>query len=177
VTQNDPFARLPEVPAFTVTSTDVVDGQQLPAAQMSGIFGVPGGGDVSPQLSWSGAPESTRSYAVQMFDPDAPTMSGFWHWAIADIPASVAELATGAGSAGGALPEGAVVLRNDGGRPGYLGAAPPAGHGTHRYFLVVSALDVDSLGVTADTPPAALGFGIFGHVLARAVIVPTAEIA
>jgi phosphatidylethanolamine-binding protein (PEBP) family uncharacterized protein len=85
---NDPFARLPVVPSFTVTSTDVTDGQALPPAQMSGIFGVPGGRDLSPHLSWSGAPAETRSYTVTMYDPDAPSGSGFWHWAVADIPAS-----------------------------------------------------------------------------------------
>ena len=86
---NDPFARLPVVPSFTVTSTDVTDGQALPPAQMSGIFQVPGGKDLSPQLSWSGAPAETKSYTVTMYDPDAPSGSGFWHWAVADIPASV----------------------------------------------------------------------------------------
>ena len=84
---NDPFARLPVVPSFTVTSTDVTDGQPLPPAQMSGIFKVPGGKDLSPQLSWSGAPAETKSYTVTMYDPDAPSGSGFWHWAVADIPA------------------------------------------------------------------------------------------
>jgi Raf kinase inhibitor-like YbhB/YbcL family protein len=177
VSQNDPFSRLPEVPSFSLTSTDVADGRPLPAAQMSGAFGVPGGEDRSPQLSWSGAPEGTRSFAVQMYDPDAPTLSGFWHWAIADIPASVTSLESGAGSAGGSLPEGTVVLRNDGGQPGYIGAAPPSGHGPHRYYLVVSALDVETLGVPADATPAFLGFTIASHVLARAVLVPTAEVA
>ena len=96
---NDPFARLPVVPSFTVTSTDVTDGQALRLAQMSAIFGVPGGKDLSPQLSWSGAPAETKSYTVTMYDPDAPSGSGFWHWAVADIPASVTGLPTGAGTA------------------------------------------------------------------------------
>jgi hypothetical protein len=96
---NDPFWRLPVVPSFTVTSTDVTDGQALPPAQMSGIFEVPGGKDLSPQLSWSGAPAETKSYTVTMYDPDAPSGSGFWHWAAADIPASVTGLPTGAGGA------------------------------------------------------------------------------
>ena len=76
---NDPFARLPEVPSFIVTSTSVRDGHVLPTAQMSGLMGVPGGSDSSPQLSWSGAPAQTRSYAVTVYDPDALTASGFWH--------------------------------------------------------------------------------------------------
>src|SRR5215471_6110350 len=94
---NDPFARLPVVPSFAVTSTDVTDGLALPAAQMSGIFQVPGGKDLSPQLSWSGAPAETKCYTVTMYDPDEPSRSGFWHWAVADIPASVAGLPTGGG--------------------------------------------------------------------------------
>jgi phosphatidylethanolamine-binding protein (PEBP) family uncharacterized protein len=92
---------LPVVPSFTVTSTDVTDGQALPPAQMSGIFGVPGGEDLSPQLSWSGAPAETRSYTVTMYDPDAPSGSGFWHWAVADILASVTGLPAGAGNGTG----------------------------------------------------------------------------
>ena len=98
---NDPFWRLPVVPSFTVTSTDVTDGQALPPAQMSGIFEVPGGKDLSPQLSWSGARAETKSYTVTMYDPDAPSGSGFWHWAVADIPASVTGLPTGAGDGTG----------------------------------------------------------------------------
>ena len=112
--ENNPFARLPEVPRFSVTSTTISDGEPLPPAQMSGAFGVPGGQDISPQLSWSGAPDGTRSYAVTIYDPDAPTGAGFWHWAVADIPASVTELPEGAGDGTGAmLPEGAFELNND----------------------------------------------------------------
>lgn len=174
---NDPFARLPEVPSFTLTSTTVQDGQVLPAAQMSGMFGVPGGADVSPQLSWSGAPEGTRGYAVTVYDPDAPTQSGFWHWAVANIPADVTELPEGAGDdTGKELPAGAFQLRNDGGMARFIGAAPPAGHGAHRYFITVHALDVADIGVPAEATPAYLGFTITSHILARATIVATAEI-
>jgi Raf kinase inhibitor-like YbhB/YbcL family protein len=174
---NDPFARLPEVPAFMVVSTTVTDGAPWPPEQMSGIFGVPGGKDVSPQLSWSGAPEGTRSYAVTVYDPDAPTGSGFWHWAVADIPATVTELAAGAGDeAGSGLPEGAFQLPNDAGMARFIGAAPPAGHGRHRYFIVVHALGVETIGVPAEATPAFLGFTMSGHILGRAVITATAEI-
>src|SRR6201997_1194894 len=166
---NDPFARLPVVPSFTVTSTDVTDGQALPAAQMSGIFEVPGGKDLSPQLSWSGAPAETRSYTVTMYDPDAPTGSGFWHWAVANIPASVTELPTGAGDPdGGKLPAGAVMLPGDAGANRYIGAAPPSGHGPHRYIFAVHALDVERLDVDESSRPALMGFFMFGHTLARA---------
>ncbi|MBT0773253.1 YbhB/YbcL family Raf kinase inhibitor-like protein [Kineosporia sp. J2-2] len=167
---NNPFDRLPQVPSFEVKSAAAVDGQALPPAQMSGAFGVPGGQDLSPDLTWSGAPEGTKSYAVTVYDPDAPTMSGFWHWAVANIPASVTSLAEGA-----RMPEGAVQFRNDAGLPQYIGAAPPAGHGAHRYFITVHALDVEDIGVPAEGSPAYLGFTMAGHILARATVVATAE--
>ncbi|MEL3948145.1 MULTISPECIES: YbhB/YbcL family Raf kinase inhibitor-like protein [Streptomyces] len=171
---NNPFARLPEAASFTVTSADVTDGAAWSPAQLSA--GVPGGKDVSPQLSWSGAPEGTKSYAVTVYDPDAPTGSGFWHWAVADIPATVTELPAGAGDdTGSGLPEGAFQLPNDARLARYIGAAPPAGHGPHRYFVVVHALGVESIGVPAEATPAFLGFTIAGHILGRAVLTATAE--
>ncbi|KAB1142505.1 YbhB/YbcL family Raf kinase inhibitor-like protein [Streptomyces luteolifulvus] len=173
---NDPFARLPEAASFTVTSTTVTDGAAWSPEQFSGIFGVPGGKDVSPQLSWSGAPEDTKSYAVTVYDPDAPTGSGFWHWAVADIPATVTELPEGAGDdTGSGLPEGAFQLPGDARAARFIGAAPPAGHGPHRYFIVVHALDVDSIGVAGDATPAVLGFTMASHILGRAVLTATAE--
>jgi Raf kinase inhibitor-like YbhB/YbcL family protein len=173
MTDHDPYAALPGVPGFTVTSDDVRDGERLPVAQLAGGAG---GGDVSPQLRWSGFPEGTGSFAVTVLDPDAPTASGYWHWAVLDLPVTTTELATGAGSTtNGALPPGAVTLRNDGGRFGYGGAAPPEGHGPHRYFVVVHAVDVPSLGLTEDATPAALGFNLFFHTLGRARLVPWAE--
>jgi Raf kinase inhibitor-like YbhB/YbcL family protein len=174
---NDPFARLPEVPDFTVTSDTIADGAAFAAPQMSGAFGVPGGEDVSPQLSWSGAPEATKGYAVTVYDPDAPTMSGFWHWAVANIPADVTTLPEGAGDdTASGLPEGAYQLAGDAGAPRFIGAAPPAGHGAHRYFITVHALDVADIEVPKDSSPAFLGFNIASHILARATIVATAEI-
>ena len=177
MSENNPFARLPEVPTFTVTSTTIADGAAWSTEQMSGIFGVPGGKDISPQLSWSGAPEGTNSYAVTVYDPDAPTGSGFWHWAVADLPASVTELPEGAGDQhGSGLPAGAIQLRTDAGQARFIGAAPPPGHGPHRYFIVVHALDVESIGVPTDATPAFLGFNMASHILGRAVLTATAEI-
>ncbi|MFE1959943.1 YbhB/YbcL family Raf kinase inhibitor-like protein [Streptomyces sp. NPDC059479] len=173
---NDPFAGLPAAPAFTVTSTGVRADEALPAAQMSGMFGVPGGEDRSPQLSWSGAPEGTQSYAVTVYDPDAPTQSGFWHWAVANIPADVTDLPEGAGDdAGSGLPAGAFQLPNDARLARFIGAAPPAGHGPHRYVITVHALDTPDIDVPADGTPALLGFNIASHILARATITATAE--
>ena len=111
----DPYVDLPPVPSFVLFSHDVHDGEELPTPQLSGVFGA-GGADVSPHLSWRGYPEQTRSFAVTVYDPDAPTASGFWHWAVVDIPAESTSLETGAGDeAGRALPRGAFQLRNDAG--------------------------------------------------------------
>jgi Raf kinase inhibitor-like YbhB/YbcL family protein len=171
----NPYPTLEQVPAFEVTSSDVADGESMPVAQASGIMGA-GGEDASPQLAWRGFPEGTRSFAVTVHDPDAPTQSGFWHWAVANLPASTTSLDTRAGAADGAgLPEGAVQLRNDAGAVGYVGAAPPPGHGPHRYFVMVHALDVDHLDLTEDATPTFLSFSMFGHTLARGQLVPTFE--
>jgi Raf kinase inhibitor-like YbhB/YbcL family protein len=174
---DSPYDRLPQVPSFQVTSDDVRDGEKLGNAQVSGVLGA-GGQDVSPHLSWSGFPAETRSFAVTVYDPDAPTASGFWHWAVADIPATVTELPTGAGDeTGSGLPSGAIQLRPDAGPPrGYVGAGPPSGHGRHRYYTVVHAVDVDSLGIDGGATPAFLGFNLFFHTLARAIIVPWYEV-
>jgi Raf kinase inhibitor-like YbhB/YbcL family protein len=171
----DPLALLPAVPSFTVTSSDVGDGELMNLPQMSGIAGA-GGQDQSPQLAWSGFPDTAKSFCVTMYDPDAATGSGFWHWAVVDIPGDVTELATGAGAAGDAqLPAGAFQLMNDLRLAQYLGAAPPPTDPPHRYYIVVSALDVASLGVPKDATPAFLGFNIGQHIVGRAVIVPLAQ--
>ena len=169
----NPYDELPEVASFELRSDDVRDGETMATAQVSGVFGA-GGEDVSPHLSWSGAPEGTQSYAVTVYDPDAPTASGFWHWAAFNIPADVTELRSGA--SGQNMPDGAVELKNDGGTVGYIGAAPPPGHGPHHYHVVVHAVDVPSLEVPADASPAFLGFNLFSHTLGRAMIVPVYEV-
>jgi Raf kinase inhibitor-like YbhB/YbcL family protein len=172
----NPYDHLPEVATFTLTSTDVSDGVTVPAPHTSGAFGVPGGQDLSPQLSWSGFPAETKSFAVTCYDPDAPTASGFWHWAVANLPASVTELPTGAGTPDSeALPKPAVTLTNSAGFAGYIGSAPPAGHGAHRYFFVVHAVDVEALDVDASARPEILGFNLAFHTLARAYLVPVFE--
>ena len=170
-----PYDSLPKVPGFDVTSTDIKDGGKLNAPQLSGIFGA-GGEDLSPQLSWRGFPSETKSFAVTCYDPDAPTGSGFWHWAVVDIPGSVTSLPTGAGDEqGSGLPQGAFQLRNDAGLARFLGAAPPPGHGKHRYFFVVHAVGVDSLGIPKEASNAFLGFNLFSHTVARGMIVPWYE--
>ncbi|TAM82115.1 MAG: YbhB/YbcL family Raf kinase inhibitor-like protein [Candidimonas sp.] len=167
-----PYDAIARVPSFTLTSTDIADGARLPLAQVSGIFGA-GGHDTSPELRWSGFPSGTKSFVVTVYDPDAPTASGFWHWAVADIPASVTQLASGAGDEqGDGLPAGAWQLANDASIRRYLGAAPPAGHGRHTYYTAVHALDVAKIGIDRNATPAFLMFNSRPHTLARAVLAP-----
>jgi Raf kinase inhibitor-like YbhB/YbcL family protein len=168
----NPYDRLPPVDSFTIWSKDIQDGEQLPLAQYGTLPGV-GGEGISPHLAWSGFPAGTRSFAVTMYDPEAPTPSGFWHWAVIDIPSSVHELPSGAATVQSRLPSGAVQLPNDVGIPGYLGAAPPFGR--DHYYVVVHALDVESLGVPPATTPACMSFGLLANTLARAVLVAWAE--
>ncbi|MFF4309597.1 YbhB/YbcL family Raf kinase inhibitor-like protein [Streptomyces sp. 900105755] len=168
-----PYDFLPQIRTFSLTSDSVVSGEQLAREQVSGILGA-GGSDVSPQLSWSGFPEETQSFTVAMFDPDVPTASGFWHWAVANLPASVTDLPAGAGD-GRDLPGDAVTLANDAGYRRYLGPATPPGNGPDRYFLVVHAVDVEELEVSGTTTPAYLEFLLFSHALARATLHGTFE--
>ncbi|MFT4125811.1 MAG: YbhB/YbcL family Raf kinase inhibitor-like protein [Gordonia sp. (in: high G+C Gram-positive bacteria)] len=171
----DPYDVLPVLPGFTLTSENISDGEPLANAQVSGLMGA-GGQDLSPHLSWSGFPSATKSFAVTVYDPDAPTASGFWHWAVADIPATVTALPEGAGDdTGSGLPAGAVTLANDASLQRFIGAAPPPGHGPHRYFVVVHAVDVESLGLPDGATPAYLGFNLFSHAIARATLVGTYE--
>ncbi|WP_370236957.1 YbhB/YbcL family Raf kinase inhibitor-like protein [Brevundimonas sp.] len=149
---------------FTLTSSDITDGGVLPDAQVQAM------GNTSPHLKWSGAPEGTKSFAITVFDPDAPTGSGFWHWTVANIPADVSEI-----PAGGSLPSGAVEGRTDFGEPGYGGAAPPPGHGPHRYIFTVFAVDTDRLDVTPEDSGAKYGFNLHFHTLAKASITATYE--
>ncbi|WP_426997644.1 YbhB/YbcL family Raf kinase inhibitor-like protein [Pseudarthrobacter sp. N5] len=159
-----------DVPSFHLSSESFTEGQTLPPAQRSGKMRA-GGKDESPQLSWNGAADGTRSYAVTVFDPDAPGHGGFWHWAVLNIPADVTSLPPGAGSEGGRmLPDGALQLKNDGGFRGYLGAAPPPGHGPHRYIVTVYAMDVEQLGLDAGASTASLESTLISHALGRATM-------
>ena len=171
MTTIDPFARFGEVPLFNLTSSVMVDGGPLAAAQYGAGAG---GADVSPDLHWSGFPAETKSFALTVFDPDAPTGSGFWHWAVFNIPADVDSLPTGAGVENSVLlPAGAVVMPNEARELTFIGAGPPPGTGTHRYQFVLHALDVADLGVDPGATPAVLGFNVHFHTLARAVLEAT----
>ena len=124
------------------------------------------GGNISPQLAWSGAPAGTKSFAVTLLDLDAPTGSGFWHWILIDVPATTTNLAQGAGARGGAG-AGAIHLRNDFGEHAYGGPAPPKGDRPHRYMSAVHALNVEKLGIDASASAAVAGFSMMFHTLAR----------
>jgi Raf kinase inhibitor-like YbhB/YbcL family protein len=152
---------------FKVTSPNFTDGGTLPMAQVYNSFGCEGG-NVSPALEWTGAPEGTKSFAVTAYDPDAPTGSGWWHWVVFDIPADAKGLPEGAGSGQG-LPESAVQGRTDFGTPGYGGACPPPG-APHHYVFTVFALNTDKLGVPADASAAMVGFMTGANELARASV-------
>jgi Raf kinase inhibitor-like YbhB/YbcL family protein len=168
-----PYDFLAPIRTFSVTSQSVANGERLALQQVSGILGA-GGSDTSPQLSWSGFPEETRSFTVAMFDPDAPTASGFWHWAVANLPASVTDLRAGAGDGTG-LPAGAVTLANDAGYRRYIGPATPQGNGPDRYFLTVHAVDVEELELSGTSTPGYLDYLLFSHAIARATMYGTYE--
>ena len=154
--------------AFTLTSSHIADQQTLPLQFVHSAMGA-GGQNVSPDLAWSGAPEGTQSYALTMYDPDAPTGSGWWHWVVYDIPASATGLVMGAGAAGGAeLPAGAKLGRTDFGTAEYGGAAPPPGQGPHRYIFTLYALKTPRLDVPPDATAAMIGFNIHFAKLAEA---------
>jgi Raf kinase inhibitor-like YbhB/YbcL family protein len=165
-----PYDFMPSVPSFELRSDDVANGQMMSENHVYNGFGM-NGGNISPSLSWSGFPEETKSLAVTLFDPDAPTGSGFWHWVVLDIPASVTRLEIGAGGGPG-LPKGAFHVRNDYGTKDFGGAAPPAGDAPHRYVFAVTALDVESLGVNDEITAAIAGFNMYFHTIARALLIP-----
>lgn len=163
----DPYELMPALPAISVTSADVTDGQPLKADQVYAA------GNTSPQLSWEPGPEGTRSYVVTCFDPDAPIPSGFWHWVAVDVPADVTSLDTGAGASDDTLPGGAFHVRNDFGEHAFGGAAPPEGDHVHRYYFVVHAVQEEKLGVDGSASPAVVGFNLAFKAIARGQVVGT----
>lgn len=159
----DPYAPLKDLPTFTLTSSDLQDGQKIAEDQVAP-------NNVSPHLKWDNLPEGTKSIAITCLDPDAPTGSGFWHWAAFNIPTSITELPTGVGDETLGGIEGVVTLKGDSGSRAYYGPQPPAGHGPHRYLFAVHAVDVEKLDIPEDATPTVLGFNLYFHSLARTVV-------
>jgi Raf kinase inhibitor-like YbhB/YbcL family protein len=152
---------------FSIESAELAGGV-FDQAQVSGSFGCHGR-NISPSIRWSGVPAGTQSYLLTMFDADAPTGSGFWHWVVADIPASDHGIARGSGNDVASLPAGAVAMRNDTGHVGYFGPCPPQGE-THRYVITLTALKVAKLPVERDATPAVVGFTAHYQAIAKATI-------
>lgn len=154
---------------FTLTSQDL--GGQATRAQEFNGFGCTGE-NMSPQLAWSNAPEGTKSFAITMYDPDAPTGSGWWHWVVFDIPANVDELVRNAGNVAQNLaPQGAIQSITNYGVPGYGGPCPPEGHGLHQYIITVHALKTETLGLDANTNTAVVGYYLWNNTIAKASLV------
>jgi len=159
------IATMSSAAELILTSKTLKPGERMPTAH---VFDACGGENTSPQLSWSGAPEGTESFALMVHDPDAPTGSGWWHWVMFNIPADTTELPEGAGDPkNGLIPE-AVQVRNDYGSPGYGGACPPRGHGDHRYQFRLYALKVEQLPLDETATPAKVGFNVNANKLAEA---------
>jgi Raf kinase inhibitor-like YbhB/YbcL family protein len=154
---------------FSLTSPTIKPGSTLSQDQVFNGFGC-SGKNISPALKWSGAPKDTKSFAVTLYDPDAPTGSGWWHWVVYNIPASATELPQGAGDASGAqLPKGATQGKTDfPGPAAFGGACPPPGDKPHRYIFTVYALKTDKLDVPADGTAALIGYNLNANKLARA---------
>jgi Raf kinase inhibitor-like YbhB/YbcL family protein len=153
---------------FTLTSTDLKTGA-FADAQVLNTFGC-SGNNVSPQLSWTSAPAGTKSFVLTMFDPDAPTGSGFWHWVVVNIPASISALPNGASKDAAKLPVGSLETRTDLGAPGYGGPCPPAGDTPHRYVFTLHALKVEKLDVDLQTSAALVGFNVHMEEIGRATL-------
>ncbi len=169
----DPFDVLPAKPSFTLESDDVVDGEQMSKTFLPNDLG---GENQSPQLRWSGFPAETKGFVVTCYDPDAPTMSGFWHWVLVGLTADVTELPRGYGD-GHRLAPGAFHVTNDAGQQSYTGPFPPQGDRPHRYVFTVHAIDVEKLDVDDSVRPAVVGFNLAFHTLARASLRPTFQVS
>lgn len=153
---------------FSLTSPDIADDQSLTQREVFNGFGCEGA-NTSPALSWRNAPAGTKSFAVTVYDPDAPTGSGWWHWTVVNIPPSTTSLPSGAGAH---LPIGAVQGRTDYGQAKFGGVCPPPGDKPHHYQFTVWALKVDKLPLDVQASGALVGYMLNANVLAKATITP-----
>ncbi|BAQ73608.1 kinase inhibitor [Pseudomonas sp. Os17] len=158
---------------FSISSHDIRDGQPLSQREVFRGFGCKGD-NTSPELSWKNAPPGTRSFAITVYDPDAPTGSGWWHWTLVNLPSTTQGLPRGAGSPSGELlPPGAVQGRTDYGQPGFGGACPPTGDKPHRYQFTVWALKVDKLPLDTQASGAMVGYMLNANALAKTTLTAT----
>ncbi len=163
------FSALTQAQTFTLQSNDV--GGQATATQVFNSFGCTGK-NISPQLQWANAPQGTKSFAITMYDKDAPTGSGWWHWVMFDIPATITQLKAGAGKADTAIaPKGSVQSITDFGGMGYGGPCPPEGHGIHQYVITVYALKNEKLGLDKNATPALAGYYLNANAIEKASII------
>ena len=152
-------------PVFRLSSPDLIPGTPIRLPQVFNSFGC-SGGNISPALSWSHAPDGTKSFALMVYDPDAPTGSGWWHWVVYNIPARVNALVSKAGDpAAGLMPIGAVQGNTDFGAAGYGGPCPPAGDKPHRYYFRLYALKVEKLDLPPTATAAFVGFNVMANSL------------
>jgi Raf kinase inhibitor-like YbhB/YbcL family protein len=167
-----PLATL-AAPTFVLESAEVKPNVRIADAQIYKGFGCDGG-NVSPSLAWKDPPAGTKSFAVTVYDPDAPTGSGWWHWVVFNIPVEVRSLPAGAGNPMSTrMPKGAVQSVTDFGVPGYGGPCPPRGDRPHRYIFTVHALRVDKLDLDDKAMPAQVGFMLASNRIARATFTAT----
>lgn len=152
---------------FTLSSQNISHGDFMPKAQEFAGFGCTGD-NLSPQLSWQGAPANTEAFALMVYDPDAPTGSGWWHWQLVNIPKHVTQLAAGIGSLTPA-PKGSLSIANDYGVKGFGGACPPPGHGAHRYQFTLHALS-KKLSLPENASAALTGYSVLAHSLASSTL-------
>ncbi len=158
---------------FTLESVEIKPGGKIAETQVYKGFGCEGG-NVSPSLLWKNAPAGTKSFAITVYDPDAPTGSGWWHWVMFDIPADVTSLYLGVGNpASGQTPRGAIQSRTDFGKPGYGGPCPPKGEKPHRYIFTVYALKVDKIDADESSSGALVGFMLNANKLGKASLTAT----
>jgi Raf kinase inhibitor-like YbhB/YbcL family protein len=157
--------------AFSITSPDIKPGAKIADEQVFNSWGCPGK-NISPALNWSGAPKNAKSFALTVYDPDAPTGSGFWHWVIFNISPDATGLAKGAGDPkSDAAPKGAIQSRNDFSAQGYGGPCPPKGAKPHHYHFTLFAVDVDKLDADENASAAVVGFNLHFHTIAKTELV------
>ncbi|MDD4975702.1 MAG: YbhB/YbcL family Raf kinase inhibitor-like protein [Bacteriovorax sp.] len=165
------FTSVISIPSFgfELSSPDIKDGARLTDQQVFNGFGC-FGKNISPLLQWKNPPIGTKSFAVTVYDPDAPTGSGWWHWTVFNIPSSVTQLEQGSGSNSKKLPLNAIEGRTDFGKPGFGGACPPVGDKPHRYIFTLYALKIEKLDLTSEASGALVGFYLGQNTIAKSTL-------